>query len=775
MKKTLKVVSLLLLFAMLLIGVRVNAATSTTMTITAGVSDGSQVTLGANIAMNAWANSGPYIKSIEYKLYNTTNGANTLIKTDSRSTSVPSVGSTAVGIQVPVSETYASFKVVVTGTDMSNNTKEATFNYTMTNGGSTQNKMTITSSIASGSQVAVGTDIILNVLYNNGAYVKSIEYKLYNTTSGANTLIKTDSKTSSTPSVGSTGIGITASITSVYTSFKIVATATDMNNETKSETFNYTMTSGGSTQNKMTITSGITSGSVVTVGTNIAMNAWANDGAYVKSIEYKLYNTTSGANTLIKTDSKTSSTPSVGSTAVGIQVPVTETYSSFKVVVTGTNMNNETKSETFNYTMTGSNNIIPTITVNPSSGTIDGNSNITVTVGNATYFVRLIYKWDDGAEQYSAGTITNITVPNTAGTHKLSVCLEYTSNNSTVRTAWTHYYYTVVEDEYGPINKELDGLAIDLITEEKTNFYSVDEDIDMRAYYYNADKKSKSNVKIEIEIPDGFKVVNRGTGTLSRGVLTFNIGTVASEQLGSVAFTIVSDDDNSEEIVNVIATIYEKNSEEDSSTIRLFIYDAGEKGVHNSYITGYPDGTFRPDGYITREEVAAMLARAFGFRGYATTSRFSDITTSRWSFNYITACSTNGIITGYPDGTFKPNGNITKAELYAMTYRAMQIDASEKALFVPSKYNKNYSWERDYIAGLDRMNMLKGMPSTDASAYATRAEVVFLINRVLMRNPASTSNTIFPDVYGHWAINDIAEAATTHNYKRLSSGKESIY
>jgi len=87
---------------------------------------------------------------------------------------------------------------------------------------------------------------------------------------------------------------------------------------------------------------------------------------------------------------------------------------------------------------------------------------------------------------------------------------------------------------------------------------------------------------------------------------------------------------------------------------------------------GYSDGTFRPEGMITRGELAAIIARAFKLEGTGGAS-FSDVNTSSWSYAYIDALASNQIVTGYADGTFKPNQDITRAEFATIMTRLLEI------------------------------------------------------------------------------------------------------
>lgn len=91
-----------------------------------------------------------------------------------------------------------------------------------------------------------------------------------------------------------------------------------------------------------------------------------------------------------------------------------------------------------------------------------------------------------------------------------------------------------------------------------------------------------------------------------------------------------------------------------------------------NWMNGFPDATFRPDDATTRAQVAKILVQAKGYSvAGIKTSTFTDVASAHWGHPYIEAAAKNYLITGYPDGTFKPNAPITRAEAAALIYRAL--------------------------------------------------------------------------------------------------------
>lgn len=130
---------------------------------------------------------------------------------------------------------------------------------------------------------------------------------------------------------------------------------------------------------------------------------------------------------------------------------------------------------------------------------------------------------------------------------------------------------------------------------------------------------------------------------------------------------------------------------------------------HFAYVQGYPDGTVKPAGNITRAELAAMLA------SFTETTRaanyFDDVSANHWAANAIAICAELGWITGYPDGSFRPDRNVTRAELMAMINRATGRAPKSADAFLPGM--KTWS---DNTA--DKWYYLDVQEATNSHSYA---------------------------------------------------------
>ncbi len=195
---------------------------------------------------------------------------------------------------------------------------------------------------------------------------------------------------------------------------------------------------------------------------------------------------------------------------------------------------------------------------------------------------------------------------------------------------------------------------------------------------------------------------------------------------------------------------------------------------HKAYIFGYPNGTVRPNGNITRAEAAAMLARLLDIEAYgsADAPSFPD-TPSSWYNKAINAVVARGIMQGYPDGRFKPNAPITRAEFTQMISTIDNKPYGE-APFVDVKGH----WAERAIGSEYQAKRITGYPDGlfRPDANITRAEAAVILNKIFERNYdamslAKCKNALmlkrFIDLdETFWGYNDMVEATNTHEYVR---------
>ena len=196
---------------------------------------------------------------------------------------------------------------------------------------------------------------------------------------------------------------------------------------------------------------------------------------------------------------------------------------------------------------------------------------------------------------------------------------------------------------------------------------------------------------------------------------------------------------------------------------------------HVAYIMGYPDGTVQPEGEITRAEACTIFFRLLtdSSRDYyfARTNDYSDVNAGDWFNNAISTLSNAGIVTGYNDGTFRPNQPITRGEMAKIIANFANLNKGTKSFTDLSGH-----WSKTYVELAAGNGWIAGYPdgSFRPDQKITRAETVTMINRVLDRVPAKESRLLsrsimltFPDNNpGDWYYIAIQEASNSHEYRR---------
>jgi hypothetical protein len=161
---------------------------------------------------------------------------------------------------------------------------------------------------------------------------------------------------------------------------------------------------------------------------------------------------------------------------------------------------------------------------------------------------------------------------------------------------------------------------------------------------------------------------------------------------------------------------------------------------HVAYIIGYPDGDVRPGSNITRAEVATVFFRlltdSFREQNWTQKNPYQDINMGNWYNNAVSVMSAVGTVNGYPDGTFKPNGAITRAELATIAARfarEMKMDGENSVSFSDTAGH----WAGENINYAARLGWVNGYPDGTfrPNQPITRAEFMTLANRMLKRVP----------------------------------------
>ena len=193
---------------------------------------------------------------------------------------------------------------------------------------------------------------------------------------------------------------------------------------------------------------------------------------------------------------------------------------------------------------------------------------------------------------------------------------------------------------------------------------------------------------------------------------------------------------------------------------------------HFAYVQGYPNGTVKPAGNITRAETAAILFRLMDDASrktyYSTKSGFRDVASGSWYNTYVATLNNASVITDSSNGYFRPNEAITRAELAAMLAKFSETTGAANYFNdVSVKY-----WAANAIAICAKLGWITGYPDGTfrPDKNVTRAELMAMINRATGRAPKSADaflpgmKTWIDNTSDKWYYLDVQEATNSHSY-----------
>lgn len=206
------------------------------------------------------------------------------------------------------------------------------------------------------------------------------------------------------------------------------------------------------------------------------------------------------------------------------------------------------------------------------------------------------------------------------------------------------------------------------------------------------------------------------------------------------------------------------------------------KEIHFNYIVGYTDGTIRPENNISRAEIAAIFFRLLNDdvrdKFNTTDCDFSDVAEGSWCRRSIATLTSLGVISGYTDGTFRPDAEITRAELATIISRFANLDVNTQTFSDISGH-----WAQKYIELAAGNGWIKGYEDGTfrPDEKITRAETFAMINRVLNRQTENVTDLLPQSEMNMWSDNmdedawyykDVQEATNYHKCERIG---DSVY
>ena len=203
---------------------------------------------------------------------------------------------------------------------------------------------------------------------------------------------------------------------------------------------------------------------------------------------------------------------------------------------------------------------------------------------------------------------------------------------------------------------------------------------------------------------------------------------------------------------------------------------------HYAYIVGYPDGNVKPEGNITRAEVATIFFRLLTDESrdefWSQTNDYTDVPADAWYNNAVSTLSNAGILDGYEDGTFKPDGNITRAEFATIAVRFFEATYDGGDLFSDIAGH----WAQDYINEAANAGIVDGYPDGTfrPQQYITRAEAMTMVNRTIDRHPDADhlldDMIVWPDnPETAWYYEQVQEATNSHEYTMNTDDEQNPY
>lgn len=306
------------------------------------------------------------------------------------------------------------------------------------------------------------------------------------------------------------------------------------------------------------------------------------------------------------------------------------------------------------------------------------------------------------------------------------------------------------------------------------------ENITYNILVANSSSQSIENVKVTDKLPEEVSfdsADNGGTYDSGTGIVTWEPGTLDPEGWVKLSLVVKVDPSTAEGTLihnKAIASALRCQPVESEDEV---VVVGGKE--HEAFIKGYPDGTFGPQRNVTRGEIAAIIARLLHLESLVTGTQFySDVPSSHWTFKYVEAVNKADIMKGLPDGTFHPDQPATRADVAVAMLRAREIDP---VVFLPAPPFPDISghWAIEEIETAYVLGIVEGLP--DGTFHPNdpiiRSETVTLMCRALGRGPLFEGPVTqhFPDCTpADWFYGWGEESFATHKGVRMASGNEKL-
>ena len=276
--------------------------------------------------------------------------------------------------------------------------------------------------------------------------------------------------------------------------------------------------------------------------------------------------------------------------------------------------------------------------------------------------------------------------------------------------------------------------------------------------YINKGEKALQNLKIQSIIPENTKLVLRNSGNLVDGFIEWTLPLLEAKESGEVSYSVsvlqLPQEEvkviNEVKILSMDPSINIINKEDDNSKLLVLCFKKDGVRKHKSFVNGFPDGTFRPEKLISRAEYATLIATILEDLGKEfalnTDNEFRDVPKSHWAYPFVKLVARKGIFMGGLDGNFSPDASLTRGELSVIATKLM---GSTTQYFEKDSFLDSGShWARTFIEEAYRNQIVSGYADKSflPNKAVTRAEAVTILDRMLFRGPLKAQKSIFKDI-----------------------------
>ena len=308
-----------------------------------------------------------------------------------------------------------------------------------------------------------------------------------------------------------------------------------------------------------------------------------------------------------------------------------------------------------------------------------------------------------------------------------------------------------------------------------------DADADFTLLHFQDLHRSMSPTEITNKLTDDDYTPEKIEGTVESNHIVFDVQPYNNGSGGFSPYVLVWEDesgnggDSGENTPSTPVTPPDGDDTPDLNTID-----------HFSYVVGYEDGMVKPEKAITRAEVATIFYRLLKddvrAEHWTKSNDFTDVDANDWYNTTVSTLNAMGIITGYEDGSFKPNAPITRAEFAAMAVRFFEEDS---AIYEEGTFNDiaGSEWFADAVQAAKDHGIIGGYPdgSFQPNKNISRAEACSIINRTLDRIPDADHLLPVDDMKnwpdnnpGDWYYADMQEATNGHEYEWITDDGKTV-